>query len=325
MIRLEKAISGYNLQTHRSQFHRNSEKGDDQMPKQIRIGAAQMGPSSLINDRADKKGNVRRILELLEKGIKEKVRIICFPELCLTDYFAARLDRDYEEYFDQIPNDLTRNIFELTKEHPISVILPYAEYDGVSYYNSAGIIDKGRLIGKYRKVHLPGCSWDPEKGEMINHEKTIFTPGNLGYPVFDLQGVKVGVQICYDRDFPEGYRALALKGAQIVFNPTALSYRAADHASSWRMVTWEPFLKVRSIENNLFVVGLNKAGQEKERYFPGETIVLNPMGGVVMARTQTQGDELLVVEIDLDDVIKARKMLPIFRDLSPLDLRGKVE
>jgi beta-ureidopropionase len=288
-----------------------------QVAKKVVIAGAQMGPSSFRNGRTDKTENVRRILRLLEKGAKQKVQIVCFPELCLTDYFAVRMDLNYEEYFDQIPTDLTNDIFSFTGEHPTSVILPYAESDGLAFYNSAAIIDNGQLVGKYRKVHIPGGSVDPEKGLVVIFEKQIFTPGNLGFPVFNLQGVKVGVQICYDRVFPEGYRTLALKGAQIVFNPTALGSPASDLGFQWRMVTWEPMLKIRSCENNLFVVGVNKAGLEKDRSFIGETLVLNPIGGAVMAKSETKGDELVVVEIDLDDVTRARKMLPIFRDRRP--------
>jgi len=282
------------------------------MPNLARISAAQMGPSSFINGRVDKKGNVQRILALLEKAIQDKVNIICFPELSLTDYFAVRMDRNYEGYFDQIPNDLTKDIFALSREKSISVILPYAEFDGIAYYNTAGIIQEGQLVGKYRKAHIPSAFVAVEVG-LGNFEKQYFAPGNLGYPVFDLQGVKVGIQICYDRHFPEGYRALALKGAQLVFNPTALPYRGLE----WRKTTWETFLRVRAFENNLFVAGVNKGGMESGLDFAGDTLVINPVGGVVMAKSQTKGDELVTVDIDLDDIIESKKILPVFRDRRP--------
>ena len=282
------------------------------------IGAAQMGPSSFRDGRVDKKENVHRILKLLKKGIREDVKIICFPELSLTDYFAFRMERNFEHYFDHIPNSLTKDIFNLTKEHPISVILPYAEFDGVAYYNTAGVIQQGQLIGKYRKIHIPGAF-------VTSHfEKQYFTPGNLGYPVFDLQGVKVGVQICYDRHFPEGYRALALRGAQLVFNPTGLPYRELEWLQ-WRKITWETFLRVRSFENQIFVAGVNKAGVESGLDFAGDTMVINPIGGVIMAKSQTKGDELVTVEIGLDDIIEAKKLLPIFRDRRPSEYQILVE
>ena len=93
------------------------------MSNKVLISAAQMGPSSFSNGQVDKKGNVQRILALLEKAIQEKVKIICFPELSLTHYFAVRMNRNYEGYFDQIPNELTQDIFSLSRESPISIIL----------------------------------------------------------------------------------------------------------------------------------------------------------------------------------------------------------
>jgi N-carbamoylputrescine amidase len=108
---------------------------------------------------------------------------------------------------------------------------------------------------------------------------------------------------------------LALKGAQLVFNPTALPYRGLE----WRKTTWETFLRVRSFENNLFVAGVNKGGIEEGLDFAGDTLFINPIGGVVMSKSQTKGDELVSVEIDLDDIIEAKKILPLFRDRRPAE------
>jgi predicted amidohydrolase len=279
------------------------------------IAAGQLGPCSLSNGKIDKRGNVLRILNLLEKAVAEKVQIICFSELALTTYFAARSDWNFDECFDQIPNELTKDIFGITRESPISVILPYGEYDGVAFYNTAGFIHRGELIGKYRKIHIPGAFTSKEYAYEgpSNYEKLYFTPGNLSYPVFDLQDVKVGVQICYDRFFPEGFRALALKGAQVIFNPNALPMRGLE----WRKTSWEPLLKVRAFENRVFIVGINKAGMEKGLEFAGDSMILNPIGGEVMVRSQTLQDELVMAEIDLDDIIEAKKVFPAFRDRRP--------
>ena len=287
------------------------------MSKKVIIGAGQMGPSDLSNGKVDKKGNVLRVLALLEKAIKEKVKIICFPELCLTSYFAVRTEWDYEHYFDQIPNDLTKDIFTITREHPISVLLPYGEFDGTTYYNTVGFIQQGELIEKYRKIHIPGAFANRERAAqgVSNFEKQYFTPGNLGYRVFDVHGVKVGVQICYDRFFPEGYRSLALLGTHVVFTPTALPSLGIH----WRKVSWEPLLRLRSFENNMFVVGINKGGVENGLDFDGDSMIIEPIGASVIARAQSKGDELITAEIDPDDTIEAKKSLPIFRDRRPLE------
>jgi predicted amidohydrolase len=285
------------------------------MSHKIVIAAAQLGPSSVRNGQIDKSQNALRVRALLEEAITKEVKIICFSELAVTPYFPARWDWDYDLCFDQIPNDLTQDIFRLTQQHPISVLLPYAEFDGVAYYNTVGFIDEGQLIGKYRKIHIPSSFASKEesiKGPS-NFEKQYFTPGNLGYPIFELHGIKVGAQICYDRFFPEGFRILSLKGAQLIFNPNALPIIGIE----WRKTTWEPLLRVRAFENNIFLVGINKAGVENGLSFSGDSMILNPKGGVVMSRSQTLEDELVVAEIDLDDIIEAKKSVPIFRDRRP--------
>jgi len=133
--------------------------------------------------------------------------------------------------------------------------------------------------------------------------------------------VKVGVQICYDRFFPEGYRALALKGSQIVFNPTALAYRGVE----MRVLTWEPLLRIRSVENNVFVVAVNRGGLENDVDFAGESSIINPIAGEVMVKTKTKGDELITAEIDLDDILEAKKNAPVFRDRRPSEYMALVE
>jgi predicted amidohydrolase len=286
------------------------------MSQKIIIAAAQLGPSAFRNGRVDKAENAKRILALLNEAVQKKVKIICFSELAFTPYFPAHWDWDFDQCFDQIPNELTQDIFSLTQQHPVSVLLPYGEFDGVAYYNTVGVIHDGQLIGKYRKIHIPSsfASKDKASEGPSNYEKQYFTPGNLGYPVFELHGVKVGIQICYDRFFPEGFRILALKGAQLIFNPNALPIIGIG----WRVTTWEPLLQVRAFENNVFLVGINKAGDEKGLSFSGDSMILNAHGGSVIARSQTLDDELVVAEIDIDDIIEAKKSVPIFRDRRPV-------
>ncbi len=262
----------------------------------------------------DKKENVLRILDLMKEAEKQGVDVVCFGELSLSPYFAIEPNREYLDiYFDNIPNDLTKEIFRFTEKNHLAIVLPYAETDGVHFFNTAAFIANGQIVGKYRKVHMPGAFLKPGEKLIGNYEKIYFATGNLGFPVYEMNGVKVGVQICYDRHFPEGYRCLTLKGAQVVFNPTALP----DRGLAWRRVTWEPFLKVRAFENGIFVVGVNKAGIEGDIEFMGQSIVLSPIGGDVLAKAKTDQDELVTCEIDLDDINEARKILPWNRDRRP--------
>jgi beta-ureidopropionase len=282
------------------------------MGGKVIVSAGQMGPSSYGRNGVEKEGNVNRIVCLIEEAIRRKSRLICFPELCLTDYFAVTATREYEQYFESVPNELTRRIFDLSRDNGIAVILPYAESDGVTYYNTAAFIESGKIVGKYRKVHIPSAFVSEEAG-LGNFEKQYFTPGNLGFPVVEIGTVKAGVQICYDRHFPEGYRALAIQGAQVVFNPTALPYRGLE----WRKRTWETFLRVRSFENQVFVVGVNKGGVENGLEFAGDSMIISPAGGEIIARAVSKGDELVTCEINLGDITEGKKILPIFRDRRP--------
>jgi predicted amidohydrolase len=171
---------------------------------------------------------------------------------------------------------------------------------------------EGSIVGRYRKIHIPGAFPLPGRGALV-FEKLYFTPGDLGYPVMDLGFAKVGVQICSERNFPEGYRILALRGAEIIYTPTNLM-RIGD---VWTPDTWELVLRARAYENGCFVVGVNKTGHEGGLDFVGDSIVLSPKDGSVIARSTADTDDLLVVEIDLDDVTEARKRLPFMRDRQP--------
>jgi predicted amidohydrolase len=278
------------------------------MTRQIRVAAAQLGPAGT------KQENVERMLALLEQAGARGVALIGFPELSLTPYFCLENTRDYEHFFEPVDSPYVQQVLERGRELGIAVVFPFGERDGIHFYNSAVITDShGCIAGHYRKVHIPGAFPLAGRGALV-YEKLYFTPGDLGYPVADLGFAKVGVQICYDRNFPEGYRALALNGAEIIFTPTALM-RIAD---VWHSGTWELVLRARAYENGCFIVGVNKAGHEGGLDFVGDSLVAAPTDGSVIARTAAEEDDLLVVEIDLDDIQEARKRLPFMRDRRPL-------
>ncbi|MDI5935287.1 carbon-nitrogen hydrolase family protein [Halomonas kalidii] len=275
------------------------------MINEIVICAAQMAPNS-----EDKRVNADRILKMIGDAAKENAKIIAFPECALTPFFTLKNTKDFDHYFDTVPNEITSEIMKSAKDNDISVILPYAEKTNIRYYNSAAVINsKGQLIGNYRKVHIPGAF---VQDEVKNFEKIYFTPGDLGFPCFDLDGVRVGIQICYDRHFPEGFRSLALSGAQIIFNVTG----AGAYGKPWRSDSWELLLRARAFENGVYVVGVNKIGLEYGQDYFGRSLVASPLGGEITGKTQDHGeDELLIKRIDLDDITEARKRLPAFRDI----------
>lgn len=276
----------------------------------VRVGAAQLGPSS-----STKQENVKRMVRLMEAAADRAVNIVCYPELALTPYFAAENIRECEHHFDELPSPLTQPLFEAARRAGIALVLPYAERAGVRYFNTALVVDgTGAIVGKYRKMHLPSNFHAGFSGSS-SYEKMYFTPGDLGFPVFELGPVRVGLQLCYDRQFPEGFRCLALDGAQIIFTPTVL----ASHDNPERAEMWPLMLRARAIENGLFVVGVGKAGRENGIDYIGASLLISPLGGRILAQAETDDDELVIADLDLNEVTEARRRLPFGRDRRPRD------
>jgi predicted amidohydrolase len=260
------------------------------MSRKLVVAAGQLGPAS-----DDKAANVEAILRAVDGAAGSGAAIICLPELSLTRYFGHWNTRDHARMFDEVPGPATRPIQETAARHRIAVILPLAERDGITLYNTAVVIDaRGEIVGRYRKMHLPGSFPHRDRGA-FTYERLYFTPGNLGFPVFDVAGARIGIQICHDRNFPEGYRILALRGAELVFTPTNMPVVG----KVWQSDIWETTLRLRAYENGFFHVGVGKAGVED------------------VARAKTDGDEVVLAEIDLDDVTEARTRMPFPRDRRP--------
>jgi beta-ureidopropionase len=277
------------------------------MGRKVTICAAQMAPNS-----EQKEINITRIISMIHQAGEKGVQIIAFPECALTPFFTLKNHKDFDQYFDELPNEETKEIFETAKRYGMAMVLPYAEKTPLRYYNSAAVANSsGEIIGNYRKIHIPGAF---VKDEVKNFERVYFTPGDLGFPVFNLGIVKIGVQICYDRHFPEGYRSLALSGAEIIFNVTA----AGSYGKSWRSDSWELLIRSRAFENGVYVVGVNKVGLEYGQDYFGQSLITSPLGGdIINAAKENEGDELIIQTLDLDLIIEARKRLPAFRDIRP--------
>ncbi|MBI2322992.1 MAG: carbon-nitrogen hydrolase family protein [Chloroflexi bacterium] len=280
------------------------------MERILTVAAAQVGPTT-----DDKAATVERLAALLDAAGERGVQMLCYPELCLMPFFPARLVRDNDAFFDELPGPLVEPLLIRVRRYRIALVLPYGERESDAHYNSALVFDeRGEVIGKYRKVHLPAYFPSSLPGGTGSFERLYFAPGNLGFPVFEVMGVRVGVQICYDRLFPEGSRALALKGAEVVFYPNNL----AAYGQPYRWSVWERLLCVRAYENGFFGVAPNKAGLEGARDNIGQSLVVGPLeGGEVLAKAEGDGDELVVANIDLAQVAEARKRLPFWRDRRP--------
>ncbi len=238
----------------------------------ITVVGIQMGPYA--GNYGDNIGTAKSVLD---KTVKElQPDIVCFSELMTTPYFGCVYNRDWLQHGETIPGKTSDYLCEAAKKHGIHIIGTVLEKVENAYYNSAFIASpEGRIVGVYRKVHLPKSG---DRSLLPVDEQYYFTPGN-DLPVFEIRGVPMGILICFDRSITESFRVLMLKGAKIVFVPVA--------AFGARKDAFIDELKVRAMENHLFIVAVNKAGdeicegEEKSRHHFGRSCIIDPMGFVI--------------------------------------------
>ncbi|MGH6798571.1 MAG: carbon-nitrogen hydrolase family protein, partial [Roseiarcus sp.] len=225
-----------------------------------------------------------------------------------------RLTPDFAKYFLELPSPIVEPLLALARQKEIAVVFPYGERAGKYFYNATAVFDRaGRHLGTYRKTHIPAILPSELRGGTGSYEKFYFSPGTE-FPVYELDGVRIGIQICYDRKFPEGSRALALKGAEILFMPICA---ASYGETKLRDNTWELPLQSRAYENGVFVVAVNRCGDEHGRQHIGKSMIINPVGAEIMALASSKEPELLAAILDLGDVDRAQTSLPWWRDRRP--------
>ena len=255
-----------------------------------------------------KKAMVDKHVAYIEQAAQAGSQIVCLQEIFYGPYFCAEQTTRWYDFTERIPDGPTiRLMQDLAKRLGVALIVPIyeIEQDGV-YYNTAAVIrNDGTYLGKYRKTHIPHVApgfW----------EKFYFRPGNLGYPVFDLGFVKIGVYICYDRHFPEGARALGLAGAEIVFNPSATVAGLSEYL-------WKLEQPAHAVANGYFVGAINRVGTEAPwniGEFYGQSYFCDPRGQIV-AQASRDKDEVLTADLDLDRIAEVRKTWQFFRDRRP--------
>ncbi|MYA00152.1 MAG: acyltransferase [Acidimicrobiaceae bacterium] len=256
-------------------------------------------------------GDKESMIELHEKYVAEAAaagaRVMCFQELFYGPYFCQVQDTEFYSYAEAIPDGPTTKRFqELAAKHEMVLVLPMYEHEKAGFlYNTAAVIDAdGSYLGKYRKTHIPQV-----KGFW---EKFYFRPGNLGYPVFETAVGTVGVYICYDRHFPEGWRALGLAGAEIVFNPSATSRGLSAYL-------WQLEQTSAAVANMYFVGAINRVGVEPlgDNDFYGTSYFANPRGQFVDGTASEVTEELVVRDLDLDQIEEVRSQWAFYRDRRP--------
>ncbi len=280
------------------------------MARLITLAAAQTGP--VLSD--DWRDSVPGACKMIEEAARKQVDIICFSELFMTPFFPNQLTHDFDKYFVALPDQALQPVFQAAADNQMALVFPFGEKDGRYYYNSCLIADKnGKQLGVYRKTHIPAILPSKLPGGTGSYEKFYFSPGS-DFPIFELCGTKIGVQICYDRKYPEGSRLLALKGAEILFMPICA---ATYGETKLRGNTWDVPLQARAYENGVYVVAVNRAGDEKGRKHIGRSMIVDPVGADMIAIASSDVPELLVATVDLDNVTKAQTSLPWWRDRRP--------
>jgi N-carbamoylputrescine amidase len=229
--------------------------------------------------------------------------------LFLTDYFCKGEHTNRFDLAEAIPGPTTEALQPIAKELGVVIIASLFEKRGSGlYHNTAAIIDAdGTYLGKYRKMHIPE---DPGF-----NEKFYFTPGDLGYRVWDTKFGRIGVLICWDQWYPEAARLAALAGAQILFYPTAIGWLKSEKKAlgASQHCAWETVQRGHAVANGCYVAAVNRVGTEEETQFWGQSFVANPYG-VITAKASVDREEVLVASCDLQLVEEFRRIWPFFRD-----------
>src|SRR6185369_11326490 len=275
----------------------------------VRGGLIQMSLKASTDKSPDeiRKAMLDAHLPLIEEAGKKGVKVLCFQEVFTQPYFCPSQDAKWYRAAEAIPDGpTTRLMQDLARKHAMVIVVPiYEEAMTGVYYNTAAVIDAdGRYLGKFRKVHIPQVAGF--------YEKFFFKPGNLGYPVFETAYCRLGVYICYDRHFPEGWRALALNGAEYIVNPSATVAGLSQYL-------WELEQPAAAVANGVFIGACNRVGTEAPwniGRFYGSSYVVNPRGKL-LAKGSEDKDELVVATMDLELLREVRDLWQFFRDRRP--------
>jgi beta-ureidopropionase len=246
-------------------------------------------------------------LPLIDEAGRRGVQVLCLQEVFTQPYFCPSQDAKWYASAEPIPDGPTVKLMqERAKKHRMVIVAPlYEEAMTGVYYNTAAVIDAdGSYLGKYRKTHIPQVAGF--------YEKFFFKPGNSGWPMFQTAYCKLGVYICYDRHFPEGWRALALNGAEYIVNPSATVAGLIQYL-------WELEQPASAVANGCYIGAVNRVGREAPwniGEFYGSSYFVNPRGKII-AKASSDKDELISAEMDMNMVREVRNLWQFFRDRRP--------
>ncbi len=256
----------------------------------FKIAAVQM------SSKADKSENLERAVKFVELAVEKEARLIAFPELFSTRWFPAEINKDNFSLAETVSGDTISLMKELSKKHGVLIFVPFFERCRKKYYNSCAVVDNGKILGVYRKVHVPNIPlWE---------ESYYFSSGN-DFPVFETSLGKIGVQICFDNFYFEGYRCLALKGARMVVSPTASAFNTQKR--------WRTVISTHALLNNIFILRVNRTGEEP---FQENSFLVSP-DGVISPEPAGKPEGLYLANVELEEVERVRKIFPFLKGRKP--------
>jgi len=273
------------------------------MSKKVNVGLVQMSCTS------DKAENLKKTILKIREAAAKGAQVICLQELFLSLYFCDIEDYENFKLAETIPGPSTESLGEIAKELGVVIVASLFEkrIEGL-YHNTTAVLDAdGKYLGKYRKMHIPD---DPGF-----YEKFYFTPGDLGYKVFNTRFGKIGVLICWDQWYPEAARITSLMGAEFLVYPTAIGW-AVDQDEKTNIEqyeAWQIIQRSHSVANGVHVVSVNRVGEEAGVKFWGGSFISNPFGKVLYQASHSNED-VIVHELDLQKTDFYRTHWPFLRD-----------
>jgi N-carbamoylputrescine amidase len=268
----------------------------------------------------DPDDNLRRASQFVRDAARQGAQVVCLPELFKTQYFCQREDAALFDLAEPIPGPSTEILCKVAQEAKVALIASLFEKRALGvYHNTAVMIDSdGKILGLYRKMHIPD---DP-----LYYEKFYFTPGDLGFKAFDTQFGRVGTLICWDQWYPEGARLTALQGAEVLFYPTAIGWHPAEKEQFGKAQhdAWRTIQRAHAIANGIYVAVVNRVGHETGNIrgnevkgpgleFWGKSFLCDPFG-VVLAEASSDTEEILIGEVDAKKMEDVRRNWPFLRD-----------
>jgi len=278
--------------------------------------AAPISRVALVQTRCgtDPAANLEKAIHFIREAATQGAEIVCLPELFRSQYFCQSEDHANFALAEEVPGPTTTRLETIARENKVVIVASLFEKRAAGvYHNTAAIIDAdGTYMGKYRKMHIPD---DP-----AFYEKFYFTPGDLGFKAWETQRGNIGVCVCWDQWYPEAARLTALRGAQLLFYPTAIGWHPAekDKYGAAQHSAWETMQRSHAISNGCYVAAVNRVGHEAPAGGPGiefwgQSFLCAP-SGEILAKGSVDKEEIVAAEVDWGRIDEQRTHWPFLRD-----------